>query len=74
MKLPNSEVSVKSSMVGLKPFEYQSSKTEAEFFDNLNSRQNLTMLQTLKTLLLRPRSIMYKTKDGRLMMLSILDN
>ncbi|MGM0875394.1 MAG: hypothetical protein ACQEWV_11450 [Bacillota bacterium] len=32
-ELPKSEQSVKSSMVGLKPFEYQSPKTEAEFFN-----------------------------------------
>lgn len=32
-ELPDSEESIQSSMVGLKPFEYQSSKTEAEFFN-----------------------------------------
>ena len=32
-ELPDSEESIQSSMVGLKPFEYQSSKPEAEFFN-----------------------------------------
>ncbi|MGX2959663.1 hypothetical protein JNUCC23_10425 [Peribacillus sp. JNUCC 23] len=31
-EIPDSEESVKSSLVSLKPFKYQSSKTEAEFF------------------------------------------
>lgn len=32
-ELPDSEESVKSSMMGLRPFEYQTSKTEAEFLN-----------------------------------------
>jgi len=41
-ELPNSTESVQSSMVGLKPFEYQSSKTEAEFFNEFKHTYHLT--------------------------------
>jgi hypothetical protein len=41
--LPNSEQSVQSSIVGLKPFEYQSSKTEAEFFNEFKLTTEIIM-------------------------------
>lgn len=61
--LPNSEQSVKSSMVGLKPFEYQSSKTEAEFFNEFKLSTEFNAITNTETVIVKT-SLMYVKEQG----------
>lgn len=62
-KLPNSDESVKSSMVGLKPFEYQSSKTEAEFFNEFNLSTEYNEVSNTETVIVKT-SLIYVQNQG----------
>jgi hypothetical protein len=62
-ELPNSEQSVKSSMVGLKPFEYQSSKTEAEFFNEFKLTTEFKNVANTKTVIVKT-SLIYVKNQG----------
>jgi uncharacterized protein len=52
-ELPDSEESVKSSMVSLKPFEYQSSKTEAEFFNEFKLSTEFNNVTNTETVIVK---------------------
>jgi uncharacterized protein len=60
---PNSEQSVESSMVGLKPFEYQSSKTEAEFFNEFKLSTEFNNITNTETVIVKT-SLIYVKDQG----------
>jgi hypothetical protein len=62
-ELPNSKQSVKSSMKGLKPFEYQSSKTEAEFFNEFNLSTEFKDVTNTETVIVKT-SLIYVIEQG----------
>jgi hypothetical protein len=62
-ELPNSEQSVKSSMVGLKPFEYQSSKTEAQFFNEFKLSTEFNDVSNMETVIVKT-SLIYVKDQG----------
>ncbi|MBO1000740.1 hypothetical protein IOC57_23740 [Bacillus sp. SD075] len=62
-ELPDSEESVKSSMVGLKPFEYQSSKTEAEFFNEFKLTTEFNKVAATDTVIVKT-SLIYVKGQG----------
>jgi hypothetical protein len=62
-ELPNSEQSVKSSMVGLKPFEYQSSKTKAEFFNEFKLSTEFNDVTNTETVIVKT-SLLYVKGQG----------
>ncbi|KON83498.1 hypothetical protein AF332_27465 [Sporosarcina globispora] len=62
-ELPSSEESVKSSMVGLKPFEYQSSKTEAEFFNEFKLTTEFNNVAATDTVIVKT-SLIYVEEQG----------
>lgn len=59
-ELPDSEESVKSSMVGLKPFEYQTSKTEAEFFNEFKLTTEFNNVAATDTVIVKTSLIFVK--------------
>lgn len=59
-KPPDSEESVKSSMVGLKPFEYQSSKTEAEFFNEFKLSTEYNNVSSTEVVIVKTSLIFVK--------------
>jgi hypothetical protein len=63
MELPNSDQSVQSSMVGLKPFEYQSSKTEAEFFNEFKLSTEFNNVTNTETVIVKT-SLVYVKEQG----------
>jgi hypothetical protein len=60
---PDSKESVKSSMVGLKPFEYQSSKTEAEFFNEFKLTTEYNNVANTETVIVKT-SLIYVKNQG----------
>ncbi|MFB5197427.1 hypothetical protein ACE198_21390 [Neobacillus sp. KR4-4] len=62
-ELPKSKQSVKSSMVGLKPFEYQSSKTEAEFFNEFKLTTEFNNVSNTETVIVKT-SLIYVKEQG----------
>ncbi|WP_221567134.1 hypothetical protein [Alkalihalobacillus sp. TS-13] len=62
-KPPNSEQSVKSSMVGLKSFEYQESKTEAEFFNEFKLSTEFNDVTNTETVIVKT-SLIYVKEQG----------
>lgn len=52
-ELPDSEESVKSSMVELKPYEYQSSKTEAEFLNEFKLSTEFNSVTNTETVIVK---------------------
>ncbi|WP_139311339.1 hypothetical protein [Bacillus sp. MRMR6] len=62
-ELPDTEESVKSSMVGLKPFEYQLSKTEAEFFNEFKLTTEFNGVATTDTVIVKT-SLIYVKDQG----------
>ncbi|MBM7585650.1 uncharacterized protein JOC86_002192 [Bacillus pakistanensis] len=62
-KLPDSDQSVKSSMVGLKPFEYQSSKSEAEFFNEFKLSTEFNDVTNTETVIVKT-SLIYVKEQG----------
>lgn len=60
IELPDSDESVKSSMVGLKPFEYQSSKTEAEFFNEFKLSTEFNNVTNTETVIVKTSLIHVK--------------
>jgi hypothetical protein len=65
-ELPNSKQSVKSSMTGLKPFEYQSSKTEAEFFNEFNLSTEFNDVTNTETVIVETSLIYIKEKGWKI--------
>ncbi len=65
-ELPDSEQSVKSSMVGLKPFEYQSSKTEAEFFNEFKLTTEFNNVANTETIIVKTSLIYVKDKGWKI--------
>ncbi|MBT2729617.1 hypothetical protein J7E63_22290 [Bacillus sp. ISL-75] len=63
IELPNSDQSVQSSMVGLKPFEYQSSKTEAEFFNEFKLSTEFNNVTNTETVIVKT-SLIYVKEQG----------
>ncbi|MBT2737961.1 hypothetical protein [Bacillus sp. ISL-7] len=64
-ELPNSRESVKSSMVGLKPFEYQSSKTEAEFFNEFKLTTEFNNVANTETAIVKTSLIFVKDQGWK---------
>lgn len=62
MELPKDQ-SVKSSMVGLKPYEYQSSKTEAEFFNEFKLTTKFNNVENTETVIVKT-SLVYVKEQG----------
>ncbi|MGX2961986.1 hypothetical protein JNUCC23_22520 (plasmid) [Peribacillus sp. JNUCC 23] len=65
-ELPNSEESVQSSMVGLKPFEYQSSKTEAEFFNEFKLTTEFNNVAATETVIVKTTLIYVKEQGWKI--------
>ncbi|PEL13863.1 hypothetical protein [Bacillus sp. AFS017336] len=63
LKIPNGDQSVKSSIVGLKPFEYQSSKTEAEFFNEFKLNTEFNDVSNTETVIVKT-SLIYVKDQG----------
>ncbi|MEK4069863.1 hypothetical protein [Peribacillus sp. FSL R5-0717] len=63
--LPDSEESVKSSMVGLKPFEYQTSKTEAEFFNEFKLTTEFNNVAATDTVIVKTSLIFVKEQGWK---------
>ncbi|TKH06138.1 hypothetical protein FC682_06215 [Peribacillus simplex] len=63
--LPDSEESVQSSMVGLKPFEYQSSKTEAEFFNEFKLTTEFNNVAATDTVIVKTSLIFVKEQGWK---------
>lgn len=64
-ELPKSDQSVKSSMVGLKPFEYLSSKTEAEFFNEFKLTTEFNDVANTETVIVKTSLIYVKEIDWK---------
>lgn len=64
-ELPDSEESVQSSMVGLKPFEYQSSKTEAEFFNEFKLTTEFNNVAATDTVIVKTSLIFVKEQGWK---------
>jgi hypothetical protein len=62
-ELPKSEESVTSTMVGLKPYEYQSSKTEASFFNEFQLSTDFNDVTNTETVIVKT-SLVYVKKQG----------
>jgi hypothetical protein len=62
-ELPKSKQSVKSLMVGLKPFEYQSSKSEAEFFNEFKLTTEFNNVSNTETVIVKT-SLIYVKEQG----------
>lgn len=62
-KPPQSKQSVKSTMVGLKPFEYQTSKTEAEFFNEFKLSTEYNDVSNTETVIVKT-SLIYVKEQG----------
>ncbi|QKE76019.1 hypothetical protein HPK19_24710 (plasmid) [Arthrobacter citreus] len=63
LEIPNGDQSVKSSLVGLKPFEYQSSKTEAEFFYEFKLSTEFNNVSNTETVIVKT-SLIYVKDQG----------
>lgn len=63
IELPDSEESVKSSLVGLKPFEYQSSKMESEFFNEFKLTTEFNNVANTETVIVKT-SLIYVKEQG----------
>lgn len=61
--LPDTKESVQSSMVGLKPFEYQSLKTEAEFFNEFKLTTVFNNVAATELVIVKT-SLMYVKDQG----------
>jgi hypothetical protein len=64
--LPNSKQSVKSSMTGLKAFEYQSSKTEAEFFNEFKLSTEFNDITNTETVIVKTSLVYVKEKGWKI--------
>lgn len=62
-ELPDSEESVKSSLVGLRPFEYQSSKTEVEFFNEFKLTTEFNNVASTEMVIVKT-SLIYVKEQG----------
>jgi type II secretory pathway pseudopilin PulG len=63
--LPDTDQSVKSSMVGLKPFEYQSSKTQAEFFNEFKLSTEFNDVTNTETVIVKTSLIFVKEQGWK---------
>jgi uncharacterized protein len=64
--IPTSKQSVTSSMVGLKPFEYQPSKTEAEFFNEFKLTTEFDNVANTETVIVKTSLIYVKEKEWKI--------
>jgi hypothetical protein len=64
-ELPASKQSVISSMVGLKPFEYQPSKTEAEFFNEFKLSTEFNGVSNTETVIVKTSLIHVNKKEWK---------
>ncbi|MDM5196569.1 hypothetical protein QUF79_00465 [Fictibacillus enclensis] len=62
-KPPESKQSVKSTMVGLEPFEHQPSKTEAEFFNEFKLSTEYNNVSNTETVIVKT-SLIYVKEQG----------
>ncbi len=62
-ELPSSDQSVKSSIAGLKSFEYQDSQTEAEFFNEFKLSTEFNDVTNTETVIVKT-SLIYVKKQG----------
>ncbi|MGJ3194905.1 hypothetical protein [Peribacillus frigoritolerans] len=65
MKLPDSNESVQSAMIGLKPFEYQLSKTEAEFFNEFKLTTEFNNMAATETVIVKTSLIFVKDQGWK---------
>lgn len=65
-ELPKSGESVKSSLLGLKPFEYQASKTEAEFFNEFKLTTEYNNVANTETVIVKTSLIYVKEKGWKI--------
>lgn len=65
-KPPESKESVKSSLVGLKPFEYQSSKTEVEFFNEFKLSTEYNNVANTETVIVKTTLIYVKEQGWKI--------
>ncbi|QWC25150.1 hypothetical protein KJK41_22235 (plasmid) [Bacillus haikouensis] len=63
--LPDTDQSVKSSMVGLKPFEYQSSKTQAEFFNEFKLSTEFNEVANTETVIVKTSLVFVKEQGWK---------
>ncbi|PEJ58017.1 hypothetical protein CN692_10560 [Bacillus sp. AFS002410] len=66
LKIPNGDQSVKSSLVGLKPFEYQSSRTEAEFFNEFKLSTEFNDVSNTETVIVKTSLIYIKGQGWKI--------
>jgi uncharacterized protein len=64
--LPDTDQSVKSTMVGLKPFEYQSSKTQAEFFNEFKLSTEFNDVANTETVIVKTSLIFIKGQGWKI--------
>ncbi|WP_408008202.1 hypothetical protein ACJROX_26585 [Pseudalkalibacillus sp. A8] len=62
-ELPSSDQSVKSSIAGLKSFEYQDSQTEAEFFNEFKLSTEFNDVTNTETVIVKT-NLIYVKKQG----------
>ncbi|RZT15569.1 hypothetical protein [Fictibacillus sp. BK138] len=65
-ELPNSEQSVKSLMTGLKAYEYQSSKTEFEFFNEFKLSTEYNNVSNTETVIVKTFLIHVKQQGWKI--------
>jgi type II secretory pathway pseudopilin PulG len=65
-ELPNSKQSVNSAMIGLKSFEYQSSRTEAEFFNEFKLSTEFNDVTNTETVIVKTSLIYVKRKGWKI--------
>jgi hypothetical protein len=64
-EIPTSEQQVKSSIVELKPFEYQSSKTETEFFNEFKLTTEFNNVANTETVIVKTSLVYVKEKGWK---------
>lgn len=63
VELPHSDQSVQSSMTGLKPFEYQHTKTEAEFINEFKLTTEFNNVSNTETVIVKT-TLIYVKEQG----------
>lgn len=63
--IPDTDQSVKSSMAGLKPFDYQSSKTQAEFLNEFKLSTEFNDITNTETVIVKTSLIFVKEQGWK---------
>ncbi|MFF3024461.1 hypothetical protein ACFVRR_17695 [Gottfriedia sp. NPDC057948] len=63
LNIPSGDQSVESTLVGLKPFEYQSTKTDAEFFNEFKLSTEFNNVSNTETVIVKT-SLIYVKDQG----------